>query len=113
MENTEFKVFLFKNQLKQTYIADYVGVTTSFVSQVASGARSMPNEMLAKIINNDQGWDVSMFGVESDFDQNAPGINDEAEMMRDMYMNLLSERDEKIRLLELEICRLRMKLNGR
>lgn len=113
MTNTDFKVFIFKNNVKQSYIADYVGVSDAFISQVASGARSMPDEMLSKLINNDKGWDVSMFGVEVKQEPNAQSVDAELDKLRDMYSELLRERDDKIRSLELEICRLRMKLSNK
>lgn len=57
---TDFSNFLAVNGLKRQEIADYLGVSGAFVSQVTAGNRPLPEDKLAKIKQNTNGWDVSM-----------------------------------------------------
>lgn len=58
---TVYKDFLKKNRLKQVELADYLGIKEPSISNVVRGKGNLSEENLAKILNNDRGWDVSMF----------------------------------------------------
>lgn len=58
--NSVFQIFILKNKLKKTEIAQYLGVSNAFITQLAQGLRSVPNEKIALIKANKQ-WDTSMF----------------------------------------------------
>ena len=58
---SEFAKFLEANELKRREIAEYLGVSGSFITQIRKGERPLPPKMLAEIKANAYGWDVSMF----------------------------------------------------
>ena len=58
--DTVFQIFILKNKLKKTEIAQYLGVSNAFITQLTQGHRSIPNEKIALIKANAQ-WDTSMF----------------------------------------------------
>lgn len=58
---SEFAKFLKANELKRRDIAEYLGVSGSFITQIRKGERPLPPKMLAEIKANAYGWDVSMF----------------------------------------------------
>ena len=60
MQNIEYKLFISTNGLKQKDVADYLGVTNQFISQVIQGKCNLPSSKLKALLNNDKGWDVSM-----------------------------------------------------
>ena len=55
-----FDKFLRNNNLKKTQIAEFLGVTNAFVTQLCSGKRKLPQDKLTLIKANALGWDVSM-----------------------------------------------------
>lgn len=55
-----FRNFLSVNGLKQIELCKYLGLSDSFMSQIVKGVRPMPQDKLKILLNNDQGWDVSM-----------------------------------------------------
>ena len=58
---TVYKLFLRVNHIRQVDLARYLGVTESSISSVINGRNQLSEPNLAKILNNDRGWDVSMF----------------------------------------------------
>ena len=58
---TVYKLFLQKNHLKQVELANFLGVTESSVSSAVNGRNRLSDENLVKILENDRGWDISMF----------------------------------------------------
>ena len=58
---TTIKQFLDVNGLKQVAVARYLSIGESFMSQLVKGTRPLPKNLLKKILENDSGWDVSMF----------------------------------------------------
>lgn len=62
---TDFEIFIRHNNLKKSKIAQYMGVSNAFITQLVNGNRGIPNDKLLKIIANTE-WDTSMFsGVTS------------------------------------------------
>lgn len=56
----EFANFLLVNGLKRKDIAEYLGVSGAFITQLTQGTRPLPSEKLALIKANAYGWDISM-----------------------------------------------------
>ena len=57
---SNFDDFLITNDLKKGDIAEFLGVSPAFITQLCSGKRPLPNEKLALIKANTHGWDLSM-----------------------------------------------------
>ncbi|WP_295935435.1 helix-turn-helix transcriptional regulator [uncultured Alistipes sp.] len=55
----DFKLFRKKNKLTQEAIADYLGCTQGFISQIELGSRPIPDEFMSKISANTE-WDSTM-----------------------------------------------------
>ena len=60
MKSIDFKRFMFEQNIKQSVLAQYLGVSESYISQVASGKKQLSDENFSKVLNNPYGWDVSM-----------------------------------------------------
>lgn len=56
----KFLNFLRFNGLTKTQVADYLGVSKQYISQVSSGATFLSDEKIAKLKEN-KDWDTSMF----------------------------------------------------
>lgn len=102
------KGFRKANKLKQEDIASYLGVTTSFISQIENGARDLPEPQLSKLLNNDFGWDVSLLreNVEPALKNSSPKdsvvLSEEAAVLLERInglMKLLEEKERTIRIL--------------
>lgn len=48
------------NKIKQKTLADYLGVSTPFLSQVENHKRDLPQNQLSRLLNNDMGWDTEL-----------------------------------------------------
>lgn len=60
MKSVDFKRFMFEQNIKQSDLAKYLGVSEGYVSQVVSGKKQLSDENYGKVLNNPYGWDVSM-----------------------------------------------------
>ncbi len=61
---TDFELFIKKNNLLKKDIAEFLGVSNAFVSQVCAGRRMIPEAKIALIKANKNGWDTSMIGID-------------------------------------------------
>ena len=52
------KSFLFFNDLSQLEVAEYLGVSRSYMSRLVSGTIKLRPEHLEKLMNNDKGWNT-------------------------------------------------------
>lgn len=59
------KLFRNTNKITQTQLAEYLNIPQSFVSQIESGARPMPDEHISKILANPV-WDSYMLTQNND-----------------------------------------------
>lgn len=66
MKVLDLKGFRAANKIQQSELADFLAVTTSFVSQVENAKRDLPETQLSKILLNHLGWDTSMLWKEVD-----------------------------------------------
>lgn len=60
MKSIDLKAFRKANNLTQTDVGDYLGCTKAFISTIEKGNRPLPSEMLSKLLDNPNNWDVSM-----------------------------------------------------
>ena len=57
MEKTlNLRLFRKANGITQDAVAEYLGVTKGFISQVENGRVDLPEEKIAKLLHNDRGW---------------------------------------------------------
>lgn len=61
-ERTDFEVFINRNRLKKKDIAEYLGVSSAFITALCSGTRPIPMDKF-DLIKSNPNWDTSMFGV--------------------------------------------------
>lgn len=61
MNQDAMKEFRKVNNLKQKDLAEYLDTDRSFISKVEKGDSGLSRKNLKKILNNPNGWDVSMF----------------------------------------------------
>lgn len=54
------KTFRFVNHLSQQQVAEFLGVSKSYVSKAEAGKLGFHEEHLSKLILNDQGWNTEM-----------------------------------------------------
>ena len=47
------------NNLTQTELGEYLGVSKSFVSQIENGRVDLPFSLRQRLLQNDRGWDVT------------------------------------------------------
>ena len=52
------KSFLFFNNLSQQEVADYLGISKSYMSKLVSGVMKLRPEHLYQLISNDKGWNT-------------------------------------------------------
>lgn len=60
MKVADFKRFIFENKIKQSFLADFLGVSAGYISSVVSGRKELSEENFGKVVNNPYGWDISM-----------------------------------------------------
>lgn len=94
MKSIDFKRFMFEQKIKQSVLAQYLGVSEGYISQVASGKKQLSDENFSKVLNNPYGWDVSMLT------ENQPEIPAEEKPM--VSNSLLEYLQRKIEQLERE-----------
>jgi len=57
MEKTlNLRLFRKANGITQDAVAEYLGVTKGFISQVENGKSTLPEEKIVKLLQNDRGW---------------------------------------------------------
>lgn len=65
MNRTDFELFISKNRLKKKDIAEYLGVSSAFITALCSGARPVPLDKI-DLIKSNMDWDTSMFSGEEE-----------------------------------------------
>lgn len=55
----DLKEFRKCNGLSQKDVAEFLGVSRSFIGQVEAGFSKLPSDKTDKLLANDHGWDVS------------------------------------------------------
>ena len=102
MKSIDFKRFMFEQKIKQSVLAQYLGVSEGYISQVASGKKQLSDENFSKVLNNPYGWDVTMLTEESRDSkpelvaEYKPQLSNVEILLRDM----LAEKEVKIDVLQ-------------
>ena len=103
MKSIDFKRFMFEQKIKQSVLAQYLGVSEGYISQVASGKKQLSDENFGKVLNNPYGWDVSMLEDTKSRDSKPelvaeykPQLSNVEILLRDM----LAEKEAKIDVLQ-------------
>ena len=121
MKNEKLDEFLYKNRLKSSDLVEYWGVTKGVVSQILNGTTKLPTKRLEELLNNPNGWDVSMLTdrqpenamVEtpetSTIVDKLFALIEDARADNRMLLAMLKEKDEKIDALQEELRRFREK----
>lgn len=52
----DLKRFRKENKLKQSEVADYLGISSQFISAFETGRAKLPETYIEKLLNNDCGW---------------------------------------------------------
>ena len=52
----DLKAFRKENKLKQTEVADFLGVSFGFISQIERGERKLPEAFADRLLRNNRGW---------------------------------------------------------
>lgn len=68
------KSFLFFNNLSQQEVADYLGISKSYMSKLVSGVMKLRPEHLSQLVSNDKGWNTE-FLTDSTWDNIESGKN--------------------------------------
>ena len=61
----EYQLFRLANNLQNTEVAAYLGVTNQYMSAIGTGKCGLSKKCRKKLLKNPHGWDVSML-VEQD-----------------------------------------------
>ncbi len=102
MKSIDFKRFMFEQKIKQSVLAQYLGVSEGYISQVASGKKQLSDENFSKVLNNPYGWDVSMLTDHARdskpelVTEHKPQLSNVEILLRDM----LAEKEAKIDILQ-------------
>lgn len=59
----DLKEFRKVNGLSQKDVADYLGVSRSFIGQVEAGFSKLPTDKIDKLLTNTNGWDVTCLTI--------------------------------------------------
>ena len=111
----DIRAFLYVNNIPQKDIAEYLGVSKGYISQVISGKKELSESNLSKLVNNPYGWDVAM--LTSDQPKNPVEEQPEEKSIIDrlfailaeeqksnkILLEILKEKDEKIEALQQEL----------
>ena len=97
----DFEDFLKKNNLKKSAVAQYIGVSNGFITQIINGSRSLPHDKLLKIIANPN-WDVSMLNENNMKNHQSVSINSDITNQQQNDMNIqelfeaINRRDQQM-----------------
>lgn len=86
--------FLKVNNLKQVDLARYLCVTEAAISNVVKGKSEFSEDNLIKIVNNPNGWDVTM--LTSDQPENPAEIEPDMTFIKNRLMKHIESQDATI-----------------
>ncbi len=102
MESEKLKQFLKVNGLKQVQVANYLGITRGHMSNSLKGEYSLGPKQISKLIQNNMGWDVSMFLPQHDPAQH---VNDTTNPDIIRLIKIIEEQNHTIALLAEQIAK--------
>lgn len=60
MKTIDLHSFRRLNKIKQTELAEYLGVSRGFISLVETGASKLPERLVDKLLKNKKGWIIEV-----------------------------------------------------
>lgn len=103
---TDLQLFITTNDLKNTDVADYLGVSRSYISSVCTGKRRLGQSLLSKLIENDRGWNphallpkaitLNSNNINNGQTQTIGSIDERILSIHSDYIRLLKKKDEQI-----------------
>lgn len=72
----DLKKFRRDNNLSQEDLANYLGVSIPFVSQIETGKRDIPEHQLSKLLLNGMGWDIAALKLREETKKKIPLYDD-------------------------------------
>lgn len=102
MKSIDFKRFMFERKIKQSVLAQYLGVSEGYISQVASGKKQLSDENFSKVLNNPYGWDVSMLTDQTRDSEPEPVTEQKPQLsnVEILLRDMLAEKEAKIDVLQ-------------
>lgn len=88
----DLKAFRKVNQIRQKDLAEFLGISENFVSQIESGSSPLPHKHLVKILANKE-WNTSML---------QPGIAPSPKELMDNNKNLMEIIKSQQRTIEMQ-----------
>jgi len=95
----DLKKFREDNGIRQNFLAQYLGVSKSYLSQVENGRCDFAVQQLSKLLDNDMGWDVSALNI-SDIPVASQRIGDNSNNNTQVIGVDIAALEDKIKLLE-------------
>jgi len=102
MESEKLKQFLTVNGLKQTQVADYLGISRGHMSNSLKGEYSLGAKQISKLIQNNMGWDASMFLPRIEQPQH---LNDQTNPEIIRLIKIIEEQNHTIAILAEQIAK--------
>ena len=93
----DLKKFREANNLTQVELAKYLGVEQGFISQMESSDRLVPQKYIDKILNNTNGWDISMMSEPKRIEDRMWFIIQDQSKTIQFLLGMLREKDRTIR----------------
>lgn len=93
----DLKKFREANNLTQVELAKYLGVEQGFISQMESSDRPVPQKYIDKILNNTNGWDISMMSEPKRIEDRMWFIIQDQSKTIQFLLGMLREKDRTIR----------------
>lgn len=92
----DFKEFRKVNGLKQEEIADFLGVSKAFLSQVENSKRALPPAQLSKLLDNPYNWDTRMLLIDDQTNNaNRGAIQIQQNGLQNKIGKVLSQQDSE------------------
>lgn len=85
------------NKMSQVALAEYLGVTQGFISQVEKEICAVPDWVISKLLDNPNGWDVSML-TETQSRDEVPEVKIETSMT-DRLLSIIEDQKKDIQML--------------
>lgn len=79
------KLFRKRNKISQIELADHLGVTQGFISQMENGTSAVPDNVISRLLANTCGWETEMLTED-----------DEVPQQEDTLVAYLKEQNDKL-----------------
>ena len=93
----DLKKFREANGITQVELAKYLGVEQGVISQMESSDRQIPQKHIDKILNNTNGWDISMMSEPKRIEDRMWFIIQDQSKTIQFLLGMLKEKDRTIR----------------